>query len=121
MLRDELRQCGVCTDHLRSVPGPSGQAIVMLQPGGQNSIIIVGGANTAWPELSPGQRLTSEARGLIREAGAVLLQREVPEEINLEAATVSCSDRKIYCQPESQGQNGLGNSFDNWHEIAAGD
>ncbi|GAQ79613.1 ribokinase [Klebsormidium nitens] len=89
MLRDELQQCGVRTDHLRSVSGPSGQAIVMLQPGGQNSIIIVGGANTAWPELSPGQRLTSEARSLIRGAGAVLLQREVPEEINLEAAAVA--------------------------------
>jgi sugar/nucleoside kinase (ribokinase family) len=88
MLRDELCKCSVRTDHLKAVPGPSGQAIVMLQPGGQNSIIIVGGANAEWPELSPGQRLSSGARSLIRSAGAVLLQREVPEEINLEAATV---------------------------------
>jgi hypothetical protein len=65
------------------------RALVMLQPGGRNSIIIVGGANASWPRLddSIGQ-LSANVQQLIRQAGAVLLQREVPDTVNLEAAKV---------------------------------
>ena len=32
-------------DHVQHVEGPSGTALVLLQEGGENSIVIVGGAN----------------------------------------------------------------------------
>lgn len=79
LLRDALSEAGVRLDHLREVEGPSGTAVVLLQPSGaaaslanhllilspikfilllfymhgvicaagENSIIIVGGANMA--------------------------------------------------------------------------
>lgn len=49
---------------------------------GENSIIIVGGANQApW-------QLTDAAQSAIKSAGAVLLQREIPEHVNLQVAQV---------------------------------
>ena len=63
LLLGALSACGVRLEHLSEVAGPTGHALVMLQPGGQNSIIIVGGANMAWPP-SPhtNSRLTPQAR-----------------------------------------------------------
>ena len=74
---------------MNTVKGPTGHAVVMLQPRGINSIIIVQGANISWPRLEDGiGRLTSTVQQLIRRAGAILLQREVPDSVNLEAAKV---------------------------------
>ncbi len=79
-LRDALRDTGADTTLLTEVPGPTGQAFILLQRGGENSIILVGGANQEWPDgLSPA--LDQAIRG----AGALLLQREIPEAINLAA------------------------------------
>lgn len=47
MLRNALEDCQVDTSKLISVDGSSGIAFIMLQPGGENSIILVGGANTS--------------------------------------------------------------------------
>lgn len=89
MVKEALTSAGVHLDHVNSVDGPTGHAVVMLQPGGRNSIIIVGGANVAWPNLEDGSSsLTSAVQQLIPQAGAVLLQREVPDAVNLEAAKV---------------------------------
>lgn len=52
-------------------------------PAGDNRIIIHGGANTVPWELGEG------AAAAIRGAGAVLLQREIPEAVNLEVAQAS--------------------------------
>ncbi len=61
----------------------------MLQPGGKSSIVLVQGANVSWPRLADGiNRLTTTVQQLIRRAGAVLLQREVPDSVNMEAAKV---------------------------------
>ena len=63
----------------------------MLQPGGQNSIIIVGGANVSWTSTSEEGNATlfpSTTQEIIRGAGALLLQREVPDAVNIEAAKV---------------------------------
>jgi ribokinase len=49
---------------------------------GDNRIILHGGANTAHWQLG------AEAQAAIRGAGAVLLQREVPEGVNTEVAQV---------------------------------
>lgn len=89
-MREALATAGVRLDHLNTVKGPTGHAVVMLQPGGKNSIVLVQGANVSWPRLEDGIcRLTSTAQQLIRRSGAVLLQREVPDSVNLEAAKVT--------------------------------
>jgi ribokinase len=63
---------------------PTGHAVVMLQPDGQNSIIIVGGANmSCWPE-----KLSDEDLEVVRKAGVVLLQREIPDLVNIQVAKV---------------------------------
>jgi ribokinase len=36
---------GLCFDS----PGPTGQAVILLQPSGENSIVLVPGANADWP------------------------------------------------------------------------
>ena len=48
MLREALGACGVSLQHTPAVAAPTGQAVIILQPDGENSIIIVGGANVAW-------------------------------------------------------------------------
>lgn len=62
---------------------PTGHAVVMLQPNtGVNSIIIVGGANmSCWPSS-----LRDSQLHLLSKAGILLLQREIPDRINLLAA-----------------------------------
>ena len=75
-----LRGNGVRTELLTTVAGETGQAFILLQQGGENSIIIVGGANQRWNGIS------SPALECIRSAAALLLQREIPESINLAAA-----------------------------------
>lgn len=93
LVKDALAAAGVRLDHVNTVNAPTGHAVVMLQPGGTNSIIIVGGANVAWPTLEDGtSRLTANVQELIKRAGAVLLQREIPDAVNLEAAKV-----QVFC------------------------
>ncbi|RVW81957.1 hypothetical protein CK203_033255 [Vitis vinifera] len=63
---------------------PTGHAVVMLQSDGQNSIIIVGGANMSfWPDT-----LSDEDLKIVRNAGIVLLQREIPDFVNIQVAKV---------------------------------
>jgi len=79
-LKGALDSAGVETDLVTAVDGPSGQAVIYLAPDGENSIVIIGGANQAWGALS---RAATEA---IQSAGALLLQREVPPSVNIAAA-----------------------------------
>ncbi|CAA0815899.1 pfkB-like carbohydrate kinase family protein [Striga hermonthica] len=76
LIAEALEGGGVSLDYLSAVDGaPTGHAVVMLQANGQNSIIIVGGANMAcWPEL-----LDREDLEVVENAGIVLLQREIPD------------------------------------------
>lgn len=84
---------------MNTVKGPTGHAVVMLQPGGINSIVLVQGANISWPRLEDGiGRLTTTVQQLIRRAGAVLLQREVPDSVNLEAAKVRAMSSHVWLQ-----------------------
>ncbi|CAH0493183.1 unnamed protein product [Peronospora farinosa] len=57
---------------------PSGQAFVFVYPDGNNSIVIVGGANRAWPEELPPTLMDA-----IKSAAVVLLQCEIPQRINV--------------------------------------
>jgi ribokinase len=49
-LRDRLHAEGVDTRHIRTSGGPTGQAIIQVDDSGQNSIVIVAGANA---EITP--------------------------------------------------------------------
>ncbi len=82
-LRGALAEVGVWLDLLQTVPGASGQALILLQQGGENSIIVVPGANHIWHGLDA--MLTAQ----IRDASAVLLQREIPEPVNVAVAAVA--------------------------------
>lgn len=75
-LREALAATGADVGLLRSVPGPSGQAFILLQAGGENSIIIVGGANQAWSQ--PDASILTA----VEDAAALVLQREVPDAVN---------------------------------------
>lgn len=87
MLRDALASSQVDLSAAQGVPGPSGQAFIVLQKGGENSIIIVGGANQAWNGIS------EKMQAAINSAGTLLLQREVPESVNLAAAKIASAAR----------------------------
>ncbi|KAM3395946.1 ribokinase isoform X1 [Capsicum galapagoense] len=83
LINEALGNGGVCLDYLTTVSNaPTGHAVVMLQSDGQNSIIIVGGANmSCWPE-----KLSTEDLEIVRIAGIVLLQREIPDFVNIQVA-----------------------------------
>ncbi|KDP24717.1 hypothetical protein JCGZ_25708 [Jatropha curcas] len=83
LIIDALRNGGVHLDYVRHVGDvPTGHAVVMLQSDGQNSIIIVGGANNSgWPE-----ELSDQHLGVVRNAGIILLQREIPDSVNIQVA-----------------------------------
>jgi ribokinase len=84
MLESELAKRNVDLEYLKKIPDvATGQAVVMLLPLGLNSIIIIGGANQAWDSLDEFMRSPIEA------AKALLLQREVPEIINIQAARIA--------------------------------
>lgn len=80
--------CNVDTSMLHSVDGSCGTALVLLQPGGENSIILIGGANT-----SEEWEITDEVTAAIQSAGAVLLQREIPDVVNVIFAKLASSAR----------------------------
>ncbi|MCO5575806.1 hypothetical protein L7F22_029611 [Adiantum nelumboides] len=90
LIRDALLTCGVHLEHVNTVLEPTGHAVVMLQPGGQNSIIIVGGANVSWTRLeATSSQFSLQTQQLISQAGALLLQREIPDDVNIEAAKIA--------------------------------
>ncbi|MCF3133411.1 ribokinase [Streptomyces olivochromogenes] len=71
-LRDTLEHSGVDTDSLRTVPGPSGTAHIVVDDEGGNSIVVIPGANGTVDHLSPGDE------GVIASADMLLLQLEIP-------------------------------------------
>ncbi|KAJ0985923.1 hypothetical protein J5N97_004279 [Dioscorea zingiberensis] len=83
LIEDALVDRGVRLDRLQRIEAtPTGHAVVMLQENGQNSIIIVGGANMwGWPD-----EVEAEDLEVVKEAGIVLLQREIPDRVNLQVA-----------------------------------
>jgi ribokinase len=81
-LRASLKAAGVDTKAVEVVPTSSGIALITTAEDGQNAIVVVPGANG---ELSP--RELEKHVALIREAGIILAQLEIPlETIELLAA-----------------------------------
>ncbi|GAB2691376.1 ribokinase RbsK [Nocardia thraciensis] len=79
-LRKVLDDAGVGSRRLRSVPGPSGVAAIVVDDAGENSIIVVAGANGALSELR------DEDLATVAEADILLCQLEIPVATVLAAA-----------------------------------
>lgn len=74
VLRDLLGRDGVRTDLLRTVDEPTGIALISVADDGENSIVVVAGANAALTSLDEAQR------DRVARADVVLAQLEVPLE-----------------------------------------
>lgn len=74
-LKNALAQAGVNTDHVATVAGSSGVALIVTGAKGENSIVVVPGANV---KLTP-QQLELNKRVLMG-AGIILAQLEIPLE-----------------------------------------
>ena len=65
----------------------TGQAFIFsINKTGENSIVIIGGANQAYKEAND---LPQEWENSIRQANVLLMQREVPEHVNVKAARIA--------------------------------
>nr|WP_228002585.1 ribokinase [Nocardia australiensis] len=71
-LRGVLRDSGVAIGRLRTVTGPSGIAAIVVDSSGENSIIVVGGANATMTAL------TDDDLAVIASADILLCQLEIP-------------------------------------------
>jgi len=79
-----MSEAGVNLQFVRRKIGvPTGHAYIMINKKGQNIIIIVGGANMDYQDLT---KLPEEFKTAIDKCKYLLLQREIPNEINLLAA-----------------------------------
>lgn len=74
-LLDNLIEAGVGTEAVTCVPGPSGVAPILVASNGENSIVVVPGANG---KMTPA--IVGKHADLIRLAGMVLCQLELPLE-----------------------------------------
>jgi ribokinase len=88
-LRAGLNNVGVDTGAVGTVPGPSGVALITVSAKGENSIVVVPGANS---QVSPA--FLDQHAERIRNAGVVLAQLEIPLETVLHLAKL-CADAKV--------------------------
>lgn len=77
---ETLGAAGVDCTAVRRAPGATGTAHISVDDQGQNTIVVVPGANGTVTSLSPGER------ELVRGASVVLLQLELPLSVVVEAA-----------------------------------
>jgi ribokinase len=89
-LRAMLAAEGVNFEHVaRLADHPTGVAVILVAPSGENAILVASGANMA---------LTTDhvegARAEIEGADVLLLQNEVPPEVNLRAAEIAAGAKK---------------------------
>jgi ribokinase len=85
-LRDGLNKAGVDTSSVGSVPGSSGVAFVTVSESGENSIVVIPGANS---QVTPA--FLDQHAEKIRKAGLVLAQLEIPLETVLHLAQLCAS------------------------------
>ncbi len=74
-LRNGLEQAGVDTKFVGTVAGSSGTALITTGPNGENSIVVVPGANG---QLTP--QVLERAAPVLKQAGFILAQLEIPLE-----------------------------------------
>jgi ribokinase len=92
-IRATLREANVDVGGLRSVAGPSGTALIFVDDAGENSIVVVSGANGTLTTLGEGDPK------IIDEADALLFQLEIPIEIIAAAAARSKGLRVLNAAP----------------------
>lgn len=83
-LRDNLEHAGVDTSCVGNVAGPSGTALIESAADGENSIVVIPGANA---HLLPAD--IDQYRGEIEQAALVLAQLEIPRETTEHLAQVA--------------------------------
>lgn len=88
-----LRDAGVDTSALRTVPGQSGIALIVVADGGENTIVVIPGANATLTTL------TEADTAVVSQADAVLLQLEIPIETVVAAATRARGLRVLNASP----------------------
>jgi len=76
---------GIGADLVQRSTAPTGQAFIVVDGNGENTIIVASGANATMLDL------TSEARAAIGEAAVLLMQLELPLPIVIEAAAAARS------------------------------
>jgi ribokinase len=74
-LRSGLAEAGVNTEYVGTVEGSSGTALIITGPNGENSIVVVPGANA---QVTP--KSLEKAAPLLKQAGFILVQLEIPLE-----------------------------------------
>lgn len=82
-LRDVLDAESIGTAGLASTSEPTGTAHISVLDDGENSIVVVSGANATVTSL------TDEARAAIAEAGLLVMQFELPQSVVLEASRLA--------------------------------
>ncbi len=92
-IRSTLREANVDVGGLRTVAGPSGTALIFVDDAGENSIVVVSGANSTLTTLG------EDDRRIIDEADALLFQLEIPIEIVVAAATRAHGLRVLNAAP----------------------
>ena len=84
-LRANLDADGVDTEHVTSDPeAPSGVALILLESGGHNRIVIMSGANARFGEPD-----VLAASALVADSDIVLFQLEIPIPVVAEVAAVA--------------------------------
>ena len=84
---ERLMEYGVDTRHIQKVAVPTGHAIVAVEPGGENQIVIFPGANRAIPEVAVQAALSEAAAGdsllIQNETNAQCLAARIGRELGL--------------------------------------
>lgn len=90
-LQSSLHEAGVSTEALLTTPSPTGTAIIMLTPDGENSIVVCPGANH---DLTPNQ--AEAAQAIWQEAQLVVLSLEIPlETVAFVSADAEAHDTRV--------------------------
>lgn len=93
VITETLRASGVDTRGLRTLSGPSGTALIVVDEAGENTIVVVGGANAGLISLTDADTTTVDG------ADALLLQLEVPLAVSRDAAARSRGLRVLNAAP----------------------
>jgi len=92
-IRRTLRDSGIDTSGLRTVDGPSGTALISVDDAGENTIVVIPGANGLLAELTPADLASIDG------ADAVLFQLEIPLAVTISAAMRSGALRVLTAAP----------------------
>ena len=103
MLRGVLEREGVDISQSLSADVPNGQALIFLTEDGENSIIIIGGSNQAWPE----GKLAEKIAKTIQQSDVLLLQREIPDSVNEQVCLLSGVPMRCESKKKDENIHGL--------------